>query len=70
MLARHLPFLRPPPASLPTRLPHFASPPLQEETCYVQVTGMVTADVLENDQEYDDVSFWGFVHSPFECVIV
>lgn len=31
----------------------------QEETCYVQVIGMVTADVLENDQEYDDVSWEG-----------
>lgn len=32
-------------------------PALQsDETCYIQVTGMVTADVLESDQEYDDVS--------------
>lgn len=31
----------------------------------MQVTGMVTADVLENDQEYDDVSF-GASFLPFE----
>jgi splicing factor U2AF subunit len=32
-----------------------AEEPAKEETCYVRVSGMVTADVLENDQEYDDV---------------
>lgn len=37
----------------------FLHPFVQEETCYIQVTGMVTADVLENDQEYDDVSWEG-----------
>lgn len=52
--------------------PQFALhlPALQsEETCYIQVTGMVTADVLESDQEYDDVSRAGVGQFTCFCLL-